>query len=77
MERAVLKELGFGSRNDAVSFLKRLWQQEKAECPVCGHELELLHKKAKKSDLDWQCRNCSKTYRTLRLLDEINEQMPD
>ena len=34
-------------------------------------------KKAKKSDCDWQCKNCNKTYKTMYLLDEINEQMPE
>lgn len=46
MDRAMLKELGFRSRNEALEFLKKLWRQEKAECPICGSELELLHKKA-------------------------------
>ena len=52
-------------------------ETEKAECPICGSELELLHKKAKKNNCDWQCKNCNKTYKTIHLLDEINEQMPD
>lgn len=77
MDRAILKELGFRSRNEALAFLKKLWRQEKAECPICGNELELLHKKAKKNNCDWQCKNCNKTYKTIYLLDEINEQMPD
>ena len=75
MERALLSELGFKTRNEALAFLKRLWRQEKAECPICSNELELLHKKAKKSDCDWQCKNCEKTYKTIHLLDELNEQM--
>ena len=77
MERIMLKELGFGTRNEALAFLKKLWKQEKTACPVCGNELEMLHKKAKKSDCDWQCKHCNKTYKTIHLLDEINEQMPD
>ena len=39
MDRAVLKELGFGSRNKALTFLKKLWKQEKVECPICSIEL--------------------------------------
>ncbi len=74
MERVTLKELGFRTRDEALGFLKKLWDQQKARCPICGTELEPLHKKAKKSDCDWQCRNCGKTYKTLHLLDEINEQ---
>ncbi|MCR5165804.1 MAG: DpnI domain-containing protein [Oscillospiraceae bacterium] len=77
MERVILKELGFKTRNEALSFLKKLWREEQTECPICGSALELLHKKAKKSDCDWQCKNCGKTYKTLYLLDEINEQMSD
>ena len=76
MERASLSELGFGSRAEAAAFLKRLWRGEAAPCPVCGR-LELLHRMAKKSDCDWQCRACGKVYRTIHLLDELNEQMPD
>ena len=77
MERAVLRELGFSSRDDAAAFLKRLWRGEQTGCPLCGRELELLHRKAKKSDCDWQCRFCGKVYRTVHLLDELNEQLPD
>ncbi len=76
MERAKLRELGFKTRDEAVSFLKRLWNNDKVNCPICGNELELLHKKAKKSDCDWQCKNCNKTYKTIHLLDEINDEMP-
>ncbi len=77
MERAALNELSFKSRKEAVSFLKSLWRGEKTACPICGEPLELLHKKAKKNDCDWQCRRCGKVYRTIHLLDEINEQMPE
>ena len=76
MERVLLKELNMKSRDEAISFLKALWNQESVNCPICGNQLELLHKKAKKSDCDWQCMNCEKTFRTIHLLDEINEQMP-
>ncbi len=77
MERASLNELGFRSRNEAICFLKKLWNREKVSCPICGHELELLHKKAKKNICDWQCRICGKTYKTIHLLDEVNERMPN
>ena len=59
-DRVLLKELGFSTRNEAIKFLKKLWNQECVECPICGSRLELLHKKAKKSDCDWQCKNCDK-----------------
>ena len=74
MEKLVLKDLNMNSRNEAMAFLKKLWNGEDAPCPICGGELELLHKKAKKSDCDWQCRQCEKVIRTLDLLGEINEQ---
>ncbi len=77
MERVSLKELGFTNRNEALSFLKKLWREEETTCPICGNALELLHKKAKKNDCDWQCRNCDKTYKTIHLLDEVNELMSD
>ena len=76
MERAALSELGFASREEAVSFLKRLWREEETACPLCGHPLEPLHRKAKKSGCDWQCRPCGKVYRTIHLLDELNGQKP-
>lgn len=77
MDKVRLRELGFTSRQEAISFLKKLWNEENTACPICGSNLELLHKKAKKSDCDWQCKNCDKAYKTIHLLDEINEQMPD
>lgn len=66
-----------GSRNEALRFLKRLWNGEPTGCPVCGNTLELLHRGAKKDNCDWQCKHCGKIYRTIHLLDELNEQMPD
>lgn len=77
VERAILNELGFKTRNEALDFLKRLWRQEIARCPICGSDLELLHTKAKKNNCDWQCRKCNKTYKTIYLLDEINAHMPE
>ena len=75
MERVTLNELNFKNRDEALAFLKKLWKEEKTDCPICGNELELLHKKAKKNDCDWQCKTCNIIYKTIHLLDEINEQM--
>lgn len=72
MERVKLNELNFKNRNEAVAFLKALWGNQKTSCPLCGHELEWLHKKAKKSNCDWQCKNCDKIFKTIHLLDELN-----
>ena len=73
MEKITLNELKINSRSDVLAFLKKLWNGESTPCPICGSELELLHKKAKKSDCDWQCRHCEKIVRTLDLLDELND----
>ncbi len=77
MERARLEELRFSSRGEALRFLKRLWRREPTPCPICGMELEPLHRGAKRNDCDWQCRRCDRTFRTISLLDELNAQMPD
>ena len=74
MEKITLNELNIDSRSEVLIFLKKLWRGESAPCPICRNELELLHKKTKKSDCDWQCRQCGKVIRTLDLLNELNEQ---
>ncbi len=76
MESVLLQELNMTARKEVLVFLKRLWNQEKIDCPICGSTLELLHKKAKKNNCDWQCKKCNKTYKTIHLLNELNEQMP-
>lgn len=76
MEKITLNELDMRSRNGVLSFLKKLWNGNGAPCPVCGNALELLHKKAKKSDCDWQCRQCEKVIRTLDILDKLNQKLP-
>jgi len=76
MERVLLKELNITTRKEMLAFLKKLWDKEETDCPICGSKLEILHKKAKKSALDWQCKKCNRVYRTISLLDELNEQMP-
>lgn len=77
MDRVLLKELNMQTRSEVLSFLKKLWNEDKVKCPICDNDLELLHKKAKKDNCDWQCKNCNKTFKTLYLLDELNEQMPN
>lgn len=74
MKRAQLKDLNMNSREEVLRFLKKLWNGQPANCPMCGRELELLHNKAKKSDCEWQCKKCNKVFRTISLLDELNEQ---
>lgn len=77
MDRACLDELGFASRDEALRFLKRLWREEPTPCPFCGAPLELLHRRAKRDSSDWQCRLCDKAFRTIHLLDELNERLPN
>ena len=76
MEKVKLKELNMSTREESLAFLKRLWNRKETPCTFCGSVLEPLHKKAKKSDCDWQCRSCGRVFRTLHLLDELNEQQP-
>jgi len=76
MRPITLKELNMNSRRDVIIFLKHLWNEEPTQCPVCGNQLELLHKKAKKNNCDWQCKKCDTTFKTISLLIELNEQMP-
>ena len=73
MERVKLSDLKMSSREEILNFLKRLWRELPTNCPFCREPLELLHKKAKKSDCDWQCKKCDKIFKTMYLLDELNE----
>lgn len=44
------------SRENEVRLLKRLWAGLPTICPKCRQaELVHLHKKAKKSNMDWKC----------------------
>ena len=63
MKRVLLEELNMTSRQEAISFLKKLWKCESVSCPMCGSELELLHKKAKKVMLTGNVRNVIKHLR--------------
>lgn len=74
MEQDVLNELGMAERTEALAFLKRLWREQPAACPKCGETLEFMHKKAKKSNCEWKCPKCDTIYKTLRILDRLNER---
>ena len=65
MNRVLLKELNMTSRQEVILFLKKLWNEEETQCPICHNKLEILHKKAKRNNCDWQCKSCNKTYKTL------------
>ncbi len=73
MEKDVLAELHMKDREEAVRFLKQLWSEKATLCPKCGTMLEHLHKKAKKSNCDWKCSGCGAVYKTIHILDELNE----
>ena len=63
------------TREDEVSFLKKLWLKEPVICLKCnGATLEHLHKKAKKSDCDWKCPVCGEIYRTIGMLKELPDR---
>lgn len=74
MEKDVLQELGMAGRDEAMVFLKRLWCELPTPCPKCGATLEFLHKKAKRSNCDWKCPNCNAVYKTIAILNRLNER---
>ena len=73
MEKEILDRLKMNSRENAVSFLKSLWNEAPQPCPLCGGKLDFLHKKAKKSNCDWICTVCGERYDTIRILNQLNE----
>ena len=74
MVQVKLKELKMNSRAEAIAFLKRLWNNERTSCPICGNELEILHKKAKKSNDDWKCPACGEIFRTINMMYELPDE---
>ena len=67
--------LYFATRAENLAFLKRLWTERETPCPRCGATLCPLHKKAKKSNTEWRCPGCGEIFRTIHMLDELNETM--
>lgn len=74
MERDVLAKLSMNSRDDAVVFLKSLWNETPQPCPMCGGQLDFLHKKAKKNNCDWVCKVCKERFDTIKLMNALNER---
>ena len=74
MEKDVLNRFNMKSRDEAVSFLKSMWNETPAPCPFCGGKLDFLHKKAKKSNCDWICTDCGKRFDAITILNELNER---
>ena len=74
MEKDILGKLKMNSRDEAVSFLKSLWNEEPQPCPLCEGKLDFLHKKAKKSNCDWICTVCGERYDTIKILNQLNDR---
>ena len=74
MEKEILKKLKMESREEAVIFLKSLWNESPQPCPLCGGRIDFLHKKAKKSNCDWICTVCGERYDTIKILKQLNDE---
>ena len=74
MEKDILKKLKMESREEAVIFIKSLWNESPQSCPICGGRMDFLHKKAKKSNCDWICTICSERYDTIKILKQLNNE---
>lgn len=74
MEKDILNKLKMNSRDEAVSFLKSLWNEKPQSCPMCNGKLDFLHKKAKKSNCDWICTVCGERYDTIKILKQLNDR---
>ena len=62
----------YKTREEELSFVKKLWAGEKTVCPKCQKaESNLLHKKAKKSNDDWKCPECGEIYRTINMMYDL------
>ena len=65
----------YETREEELAFLKRLWRGAPTACPKCGRaELMLLHRKAKKSNNDWQCPACGEVIRTMVLFMDLPDK---
>ena len=58
----IIKKLNMENRDEVVRFLKSMWSERPMHCPLCGGKLDYFHKKAKKSNSKWICKNCNKSY---------------
>ena len=74
MEKDILKKLKMESREEAVIFIKSLWNESPQSCPICGGRMDFLHKKAKKSNCDWICTLCGERYDTIKILKKLNDK---
>lgn len=72
MKKEILDWVDRSSRDEVVLFLKSLWSEKPQPCPLCGGELNFLHKRAKKSNCDWICTVCGERYDTIKMLNRLN-----
>lgn len=75
MPNTILSKYHFSSRDDALKFLKSLWNEKPQLCPLCKGQLGYLHKKAKKSNCDWVCTACGERYDTMDMLNQLNAEL--
>ena len=73
-EKSVLERMHMRTREEAVAFLKSMWNETPHPCPYCRGQLDFLHKKAKKSNCDWICTGCGARFDTIKILMELNER---
>jgi len=73
VEKDVLTKYQMSNRDEAISFLKNLWNETPKPCPLCKGKLDFLHKKAKKNNCDWICTACGERYDTIKILKQLNE----
>ncbi len=74
MEKDILTKLKMDSRDEAVKFLKSLWNETPQPCPLCDGKLDFLHKKAKKSNSDWICTVCGERFEAIKILNQLNDR---
>ena len=74
MEKDILKKLKMENRDEAVVFLKSLWNESPQPCPLCEGRIDFLHKTAKKRNCDWICTVCGERYDTIKILKQLNDE---
>jgi len=68
MEKEMLAKLNMDSREEAVSFLKSLWNEAPQPCPQCGGKLDLIIPRRGYRRYATQYRAYAETYRGAEIL---------
>lgn len=67
-----VEKLKMKDREELVLFLKKLIAEQEVICPICKvTKLEYFHKKAKKSNTDWFCKNCGERFKVIDIMNEM------